>query len=103
MGMQQIIDNKLRQDLAIQILTIENESHLHRGPASDSHFKVVVVSDDFEGKRPVARHQMIYGLLNEEFEGAAIHALVLHLYTADEWRARGGEVPVSAPCGGGGH
>lgn len=99
MTMQQTIEQKMRAAMAIQHLQIENESHLHRGPATDSHFKLVVVSDAFEGKRPVARHQMIYGLLAEEMQGA-IHALVMHPYTGAEWQQRQGSVPASAACKG---
>ncbi len=99
MGMQQTIETKLNQGLTIDHLQIVNESHLHRGPAGDSHFKLVCVSDGFDGKRPVARHQIVYGLLAEEMQGA-IHALVLHLYTPAEWEARKGDVPESAPCSG---
>ncbi|MEH6473403.1 MAG: BolA/IbaG family iron-sulfur metabolism protein [Halopseudomonas sp.] len=97
--MQAIIEQKLKQGLNTVHLIIENESHLHSGPVTDSHFKVAVVSDDFIGKRPVARHQMVYGLLAEEMAGA-IHALVIHPYTTEEWQQNGGDVPVSAPCRG---
>lgn len=97
--MQAVVEQKISQGLDVIHLAIENESHLHSGPATDSHFKLVVVSDDFEGKRPVARHQMIYGILAEEMAGA-IHALVIHPYTSAEWQQRGGQVPESAPCRG---
>ncbi len=97
--MQALIEQKLKQGLNIIHLVIENESHLHSGPATDSHFKVALVSDDFIGKRPVARHQMVYALLADEMAGA-IHALVIHPYTAEEWQQRNGDVPVSAPCRG---
>ncbi|WP_207062019.1 BolA family transcriptional regulator [Motiliproteus sp. SC1-56] len=99
MTMHAQIEEKVRQGLQVQHLQIENESHLHRGPATDSHFKLVVVSDDFEGKRAVARHQQIYGLLAEEMQGP-VHALVMHLYTGEEWQQRQGEVPASAACRG---
>ncbi len=97
--MQTRIEQKLKQGLNVIHLQIENESHLHSGPATDSHFNVAVVSDDFVGKRAVARHQMVYGLLADELAGA-LHALVIHPYTAEEWRQCQGEVPVSAPCRG---
>ncbi|MEH6825267.1 MAG: BolA/IbaG family iron-sulfur metabolism protein [Motiliproteus sp.] len=97
--MQALIEQKLKQGLNIIHLVIDNESHLHSGPATDSHFKVALVSDDFIGKRPVARHKMVYALLADEMAGA-IHALVIHPYTAAEWQQRSGDVPVSAPCRG---
>jgi len=97
--MQTRIEQKLKQGLNVTHLLIENESHLHSGPVTDSHFKVAIVSDDFLGKRAVARHQMVYGLLADELAGG-LHALVIHPYTAAEWQERQGEVPVSAPCRG---
>ncbi|MEH6625404.1 MAG: BolA family protein [Motiliproteus sp.] len=97
--MQSVIESKLNQGLSIQHLAIENESHKHAGPGTDSHFKVTLVSNDFSGKRPVARHQMIYGLLEEEMKGA-IHALAMHLFTEEEWQSQGHQVPASPNCGG---
>ncbi len=94
------IEQRLTQALALQHLVIENESHMHSGPATESHFKLVVVAEDFAGKRPVARHQLIYGILSELMNNP-IHALALHLYTADEWQTQNGAVPLSPTCKGG--
>ena len=41
----------------------------------------------FEGKRKVARHQLIYAALSEELEGS-VHALAIYPYTGDEWAAQ---------------
>ncbi|RDE25251.1 BolA family transcriptional regulator [Motiliproteus coralliicola] len=97
--MQSTIEQKLRAGLDLIHLAIANESHMHSGPATDSHFKLTLVSDDFVGKRPVARHQMVYGLLRDELDGP-VHALVIHAFSAEEWQAKGGEVPDSARCAG---
>lgn len=78
-------------------LELINESHMHAGPATDSHFKLVLVSDAFEGLRAVARHQKVYGLLADELKGP-VHALALHLYTTQEWQTA--EVPASPKCQG---
>lgn len=40
------------------------------------HFEAVVVSAEFEGKRPLQRHQMVYRALGERM-GGEIHALQL--------------------------
>ncbi|MAY15038.1 MULTISPECIES: BolA family protein [Thalassolituus] len=79
-------------------LDILNESHMHAGPATESHFKLVVVSAEFDGKRPVARHQRVYQLLAEELAGP-VHALALHLYSPQEWQDA--TVPPSPQCQGG--
>ena len=97
--MQATIEQKLTNGLNLIHLAIDNESHMHSGPATDSHFKLTLVSDDFAGKRPVARHQLVYGLLADELAGP-IHALVIHAFTAEEWRDKGGVVPDSARCAG---
>lgn len=93
----QQITEKLSELDPVQ-LDIVNESHMHSGPATDSHFKLTVVSDAFAGKRPVARHQLVYGILSEELAGP-VHALALHLYSIEEWQAA--EVPDSPNCRGG--
>lgn len=48
------------------------------------HYKARVVAEQFEGKRLIARHRMIYDALSEEMKGP-IHALTLDVYSPDEW------------------
>ncbi len=82
-------------------LEVANESHMHNvPPGSESHFRVTVVSDQFNGKMLVARHRMINQLLAEELAGS-IHALALHTKTPDEWFQTGGQSAKSPPCLGG--
>lgn len=49
-----------------------------------SHFDAVIVSTAFEGKRPVARHQLVYAALGERMK-AEIHALSMRTLTPDEY------------------
>lgn len=101
MVIQQQIEAKLHGGLPIAHLQVINESHLHSVPPnSETHFKVVLVSPEFAGKRPVARHQMVYRLLADELAGG-VHALALHTYTAEEWQQRAGNAPDSPECLGG--
>lgn len=99
MDVQETISQKLNQAFSPEHIDILNESHMHAGPATDSHFKLTLVSDDFSGKRPVARHQSVYAVLAKEMEGP-VHALALHLYTPDEWQQRLQQVPASPNCAG---
>ena len=86
--------------LAPTILELANESHMHSvPPGSESHFKLLVVSDAFNGQRKVARHQRLYALLAEQLAGP-VHALALHTHTPEEWQALG-SVPDSPNCLGG--
>lgn len=75
---------------------LQNESHMHSGPATDSHYKLTIVSDSFNGLRQVARHQLVYRVLAEELAGP-VHALALHTFAADEWSSSQ-EVPASPNC-----
>ena len=49
----------------------------------NTHFDAVVISADFEGKRPLQRHQMVYGTLGE-LMGGEIHALSIQALTPEE-------------------
>ncbi|MCL4104021.1 UNVERIFIED_CONTAM: hypothetical protein GTU68_034883 [Idotea baltica] len=83
------------------VLDVVNESHQHNVPAnSETHFKVVVVSEQFAGVRKVARHQMIYTILAEQLQGP-VHALAIHAYSGEEWQQDGIDVPLSPKCLGG--
>mgnify|MGYP000495311652 CR=1 FL=1 len=100
MQVQQTIIQKLEQALTLEHLEVRNESHMHSVPPnSETHFKIVAVTEGFEGKRRVARHQQLYQLLTDELDGG-VHALALHLFTPDEWQAQN-TVPESPNCLGG--
>ena len=47
------------------------------------HFEATVVSPDFAGKLPLARHRMVYATLGD-LMGGAIHALSLRTLTPEE-------------------
>lgn len=81
------IEAKLRAAFDPMYLEVVDESYRHNVPAgSESHFKVVLVSDRFTGERFLNRHRMIYGTLTEELSNT-VHALALHTYTIKEWEA----------------
>lgn len=50
-----------------------------------SHFESVVVSDDFSGKMPVKRQQMVYAAVTDQITSGALHALTIKAYTHEEW------------------
>lgn len=100
MTVKQQIEEKLSSRLAPAHLEVVNESHQHNVPeGSESHFKVVVVSEAFSGKTLVSRHRMVYELLSEELEDH-VHALALHTYSPADWQAA--VAPAASPqCLGG--
>ena len=99
MSVQETIEQLLRDDLSPGILQIENESHMHSGPATDSHFKITIVAELFAGLSRVKRHQHVYKLLAEQLQNE-VHALALHLYSPGEWE-EDSAVPDSPNCRGG--
>lgn len=101
MSVQETIERKLADGLRLLHLEVINESGQHNvPPGSESHFKVIVVSNDFEGKSLVAQHRSVYKLLGGELE-RQVHALALHTYTEQSWRDSHGAAPMSPPCLGG--
>lgn len=95
--MEKRISQKVEQEFVGDFYTLLNESSGHALGRTDSHFKLTLVSNKFEGLNKVKRHQMLYKLLAEEM--TIIHALALHLYTSEEW-AEVGEAPASPKCAG---
>lgn len=99
MKKQIAIEETIRGAFAPLHCELVNESYMHSvPPGSESHFKLVLVSDQFDGVRPVARHQKVYGALGELMQ--QIHALALHTYTPDEWEQQHA-APASPNCLGG--
>jgi BolA protein len=102
MSVQSTIENKIRAALAPAHLEVVNESHMHSvPPGSESHFRLVIVSKQFEGAPRVRRHQMVNGILKTELK-QDIHALSMQTLTGAEWEERGGRTMASPPCHGGG-
>jgi len=102
MSMQTQIEEKLTNGLQIRHLEVVNESNNHNvPPGSESHFKIIVVTPDFEGKTLINRQRMINSILADELKGR-IHALAMHTYTEEEWNKHIGNAPMSPPCMGGG-
>lgn len=101
MSMQQQIEQKLQTAFSPMHLEVVDESHMHNVPAgAESHFKVTLVTEQFNGQRLVQRHQAVNKILRDELAGQ-IHALALHTLTPDEWFEKGGTAPESPPCLGG--
>ncbi len=99
MSVEQEISQCLQEAFKPSHFELENESYMHNVPeGSESHFKAVIVSEDFTGKRLVQRHQMVYGTMGELMK--RIHALALHTFTEAEWKELG-EAAASPLCRGG--
>ena len=62
--------------LACQHLEVEGDGQ---------HFFATIVSDAFEGKRLIARHQLVYRALGDRMR-EEIHALSMKTLTPAEWK-----------------
>lgn len=102
MFIESIIEQKLLSEFSPEHLDVINESHQHNVPVgSESHFKVVIVSKEFEGQRLINRHRKINKVLSDELS-EHIHALALHTYTLKEWHDYYADnTPLSPKCLGG--
>jgi len=101
MQVKAFLESAITEALEPQYLEVVDESFMHNVPdGAQSHFKVTVVTNAFDGKRLIARHREINALADEALQGP-VHALALHTYTPSEWEARGGEGLSSPKCLGG--
>jgi len=83
----ELIRKELETQFAPSELLVKDQSHLHAGHAGAKggmgHFDVSIVSDKFEGKNRVQRHQMIYDALRELLQ-TDIHALRIKAHAPAE-------------------
>lgn len=98
MSIQSQIEKIIQDTFQIAFIELKNESHMHAGTAEESHFKLTLVSEDFEPLNRVKRQQAVYKALSEVMP--TIHALALHTYTPEEWASKQ-KAPDSPLCGGG--
>ena len=88
MTVKDIISKKLHEAFVPESLDVIDESHQHEGhaghkPGGETHFRVNIVSDGFEGKSRIERHRMINAALAAELAGP-VHALALKAQTKAE-------------------
>ena len=88
MRIENAMREKLQRLLTPEALEVVNESHMHAGHASspgtgESHFRVVVISELFNGKSRLERHRMVNAALAEEIAGG-VHALAIKALTPEE-------------------
>lgn len=102
MSIEESIRRKITDHLAPAHLELENESHGHNvARGSETHFRLIVVSEKFEGQSRVDRQRMVMDLLPDE-RARGLHALTMRTFTPAEWEsAKDGFQMVSPPCHGG--
>jgi BolA protein len=84
-----IIKNKIKTELDILEIEIIDESSAHanhKGNNGGGHYRALIISDDFNNKNLVERHQMIYKALGNLMTNE-IHAFSMKTMTKEEFRS----------------
>lgn len=79
----EIIETRLREAFAPRVLDVVDESERHRGHAGyqeggESHYRVTIESESFQGLGRIERHRAVHAALGPELV-AEIHALALKI------------------------
>lgn len=82
------ITNILKDNFKIYELEVRDISELHRGHSGyikgeETHFEILVISDDFKNKTKLQRHKLLNNLLKSEFSNT-LHSATYKLLTLDE-------------------
>lgn len=98
---EQQIRSKLHSAFTYDVLDVTNESHRHSVPKdSETHFRVLLVTDEFESINRISRHRRVHAILKEELQGS-VHALAIDAWTPAEWLAKDERPSLSPNCLGG--
>jgi BolA protein len=73
--------HKLRKAFSPSELEVTDDSAKHAGhagsrPGGETHFRLRITADVFDGKTRIERHRMIHNVLTEELAGR-VHALAI--------------------------
>lgn len=83
-----MIRQRLEAALAPDQLEVHDDSHKHRGhegaKAGGGHYRVIVVSDRFQGLSRIQRHRLVYEAIGEAMRADVVHALSIQALTPDE-------------------
>lgn len=84
------LEKILKNTFASEYIFVADDSYRHAGHAEaitsgGKHFSIVIVSQEFDKRSLVQRHQMVYGALQGAM-GQAIHALAIKAWTPEEYQ-----------------
>lgn len=102
MRIEQSLRKKIESNFQPEYYELVNESHSHSVPAnSETHFKLVLVSQSFEGLSRVDRQRKVQELFAEE-RSWGLHALTMRIMTPQEWDLIKDTFEMASPaCRGG--
>lgn len=88
MTVAETMREKLTAAFSPSVLELKDESHKHEGHSGhdgrgESHFRLTLVADAFDGKSRVERQRMVHKILAEELADR-VHALALKIQAPSE-------------------
>src|SRR5437868_15527271 len=100
--MEQALRASIEKAFAPEYFELENESHMHSVPPnSETHFRLLVVSDIFAGKPRIDRSRLVNDTIKPYME-RGLHALSQRTFTPVEWEAVKDTFEMVSPeCRGG--
>jgi len=72
----QDLEDLIAQGIRCETLTVEGDGR---------HWFATIVSEEFEGLRPIKRHQLVYKTLGQKMHTDEVHALSMKTFTPLEW------------------
>jgi len=83
------IRDVLSKRFSPHFIEVLDESHQHQGhpearKSGGGHYRLILVSDYFEGKNLLERHRAVYETLGTD-KNDSMHALAIRAYTVKEW------------------
>ncbi len=97
MKLESSLRAKLESTFAPTYLEIENESHKHSRGGDETHFRLILVSEKFEGLSRVDRQRQVAGLFDHE-RSMGLHALSQRTFTPKEWSEMKDRLTLKSPA-----
>jgi acid stress-induced BolA-like protein IbaG/YrbA len=69
------IESYIKEGITCTYINVEGDGQ---------HFFATIVSSEFEGKRLIQRHQLVYGAMGDRMK-AEVHALSIKAFTPEEF------------------
>ena len=82
------ITNILNENFNLYKCSVLDVSEFHKGHSGyikgeETHFEIVIISNDFENKNRLERHKMVNSCLKNQFEDS-LHSITFKLMTISE-------------------
>jgi stress-induced morphogen len=99
MQIQETLTAEIKEHFSPTHLEVTNESFMHAVPnGSETHFKIVIVSENFIGQKLLQRHREVQSKLKTVLQKTkAVHLITLN---PTEWEAQKESLLPSPTCAG---